>query len=343
MSVAGIPAVGIVSHRAGSSLRFYDDNESNYLGFKSPSSVSSNLEYTLPSTPGGNTYILSCTTAGVMSWLSAVPLSRGGTNTDLSARARYSLIYVATSGGSDTVTPNSSTTPQYLKSSGDGAGNVTSFGFATIDLSHLTGTVSTSQIASNAVTYAKMQTVSNKRILGRNTAGTGTVEEVTLTQLLDWIGTSAQGDILYRGASGWERLAAGTNGYFLKTQGVAANPVWAAASGGSGLAGWTDSFEQFTTTNATPVVKSITLPTGAGSLVEVMVVAWRAASPEKTVGFCGVYAGSTVIWTTVREDISEIGIVSIVASGAVPDLDITCTGIAATTIDWCITFRYMNT
>lgn len=43
-------------------------------------------------------------------------------------------------------------------------------------------------------------------------------------------GTPAQGDILYRGAAGWERLAAGTSGHFLKTQGVGANPVWAAAA-----------------------------------------------------------------------------------------------------------------
>lgn len=43
--------------------------------------------------------------------------------------------------------------------------------------------------------------------------------------------SDAQGDIIVRGASGWERLAAGTSGYFLKTQGAGANPTWAAASG----------------------------------------------------------------------------------------------------------------
>lgn len=41
---------------------------------------------------------------------------------------------------------------------------------------------------------------------------------------------TAQGDILYRDASGVQRLAAGTSGQFLKTQGAAANPVWAAVS-----------------------------------------------------------------------------------------------------------------
>ena len=45
-------------------------------------------------------------------------------------------------------------------------------------------------------------------------------------------GSSAQGDILYNNGTSWTRLAAGTSGYFLKTQGVSANPVWAATSGG---------------------------------------------------------------------------------------------------------------
>ncbi|KKM27860.1 hypothetical protein LCGC14_1570470 [marine sediment metagenome] len=41
--------------------------------------------------------------------------------------------------------------------------------------------------------------------------------------------TEAQGDVIYRDGSGdWQRLGAGTSGRFLKTQGAAANPVWAA-------------------------------------------------------------------------------------------------------------------
>ena len=77
-----------------------------------------------------------------------------------------------------------------------------------------------------SVTYGKIQDVPNQRLLGRNTAGAGDVEEVTLTQLLDWIGSAARGDILYRGASAWARLAAGTVGQVLKTGGVGADPSW---------------------------------------------------------------------------------------------------------------------
>jgi len=65
------------------------------------------------------------------------------------------------------------------------------------------------------------------RVLGRKSAGGGDSEECTLSDILDFVGSAAQGDILYRGASGWVRLAAGTSGQVLKTQGSSANPVWA--------------------------------------------------------------------------------------------------------------------
>ena len=41
--------------------------------------------------------------------------------------------------------------------------------------------------------------------------------------------TTTQGDIIYRGASSNSRLAAGTSGQFLQTQGAGANPAWASA------------------------------------------------------------------------------------------------------------------
>ena len=48
------------------------------------------------------------------------------------------------------------------------------------------------------------------------------------------VGTTltTQGDLLYRDGSGLQRLAAGTSGQFLKTQGSGANPVWATNTAG---------------------------------------------------------------------------------------------------------------
>ena len=49
------------------------------------------------------------------------------------------------------------------------------------------------------------------------------------------VGTTltTQGDVLYRDGSGLQRLAAGTNGQYLKTQGSGANPTWADVSVGA--------------------------------------------------------------------------------------------------------------
>jgi hypothetical protein len=44
--------------------------------------------------------------------------------------------------------------------------------------------------------------------------------------------SQAHGDILYRGASAWERLAAGTSGQLLQTAGANAAPTWATVSSG---------------------------------------------------------------------------------------------------------------
>lgn len=50
--------------------------------------------------------------------------------------------------------------------------------------------------------------------------------------------SQAHGDILFRGASAWQRLAAGTSGSYLKTLGAGADPVWdAPSSGGMTLLG----------------------------------------------------------------------------------------------------------
>jgi hypothetical protein len=63
--------------------------------------------------------------------------------------------------------------------------------------------------------------------------GTSALSQNTLTALLDSNFGSTQGSILYRGASAWTTLGPGTSGYYLKTQGSAANPVWASVSSSS--------------------------------------------------------------------------------------------------------------
>jgi hypothetical protein len=74
----------------------------------------------------------------------------------------------------------------------------------------------------------KLQLSATSKVLGRKSAGAGDIEELTLSEVLDFVGSSARGDILVRGASAWGRLAKGTEGYYLKAG--ADDPEWAAVS-----------------------------------------------------------------------------------------------------------------
>ena len=112
-----------------------------------------------------------------------------------------------------------------------------------LDSEHYTdASIDAAHIASNAVTTAK---VNADAITGAKIADDaldsehytdGSIDtahiadnQVTLAKLAD----ATQGDVLYYGSSGAPAvLSAGTDGYFLKTQGGSANPVWAAAGGG---------------------------------------------------------------------------------------------------------------
>lgn len=96
-------------------------------------------------------------------------------------------------------------------------------------------TVSTALVDDDAITYAKIQNVSAAdRLLGRDTAGAGVIEEITASAALDFVG-STRGAVLYRGETAWAILAPGTSGHVLTSQGAGADPAYAEAPGaGSG-------------------------------------------------------------------------------------------------------------
>jgi hypothetical protein len=85
-----------------------------------------------------------------------------------------------------------------------------------------------------------------------------------LGSLLDNVFTaSAQGTILYRGASAWTALAPGTSGYVLKTQGASADPLWGAIGGVTSFSAGTTGFSPSSAT-AGAVTLSGTLNIGNG-------------------------------------------------------------------------------
>jgi hypothetical protein len=54
--------------KAANDLRLYDTDSSNYVGFKSPSTVTVDKIYTLPSTDGTNNQVLTTNGSGTLSW-----------------------------------------------------------------------------------------------------------------------------------------------------------------------------------------------------------------------------------------------------------------------------------
>ena len=91
-----------------------------------------------------------------------------------------------------------------------------------------------------------------------------TAEQEFVTNLVGL--TYAQGDVLYYDGTDLFNLGAGTSGYFLKTQGAGANPIWAAiAGGGDALVG--NSLAQFAATTSLELKGVMSDETGSGPLV----------------------------------------------------------------------------
>jgi hypothetical protein len=124
----------------------------------------------------------------------------------------------------------------------------------TVDAANGTGTGGSGKIilrtapasgtpGTTANTMASVFEVNSVGGIGVSGANYGTANQVLLSAgpaaAANWgfvngssisIASQAQGDLLYRGASAWERLAAGTSGQLLQTKGAGAAPEWVSAS-----------------------------------------------------------------------------------------------------------------
>jgi hypothetical protein len=108
------------------------------------------------------------------------------------------------------------------------------------------------------------------------------------TAINNLIGAGSQGDVLIRGASGWSRLAPGTSGNFLRTNGAGADPSWAAGGGvtsvatSGGITGGT-----ITTSGTVSLDTNNTL--GVGS------TAWFQNTSGGTINSAATVAGSGIL------------------------------------------------
>src|SRR5262245_57207179 len=81
-------------------------------------------------------------------------------------------------------------------------------------------------VGSNEWNAEHALTMATARLLGRQSAGAGAAEELSLSQVLDLVGSAAQGDLLYRGLSAWARLPAGAADQRLLSAVPTADPSW---------------------------------------------------------------------------------------------------------------------
>ena len=101
---------------------------------------------------------------------------------------------------------------------------------------------------------------------------------------------SAQGDILIRDASSWTRLAAGTSGQYLQTQGTSADPVWATVPGGlsgSGTANYIPKFTAGTTLGNSIISDDGSTATIGGNLTVSGTGAFGGAALDANTGVIG--------------------------------------------------------
>jgi hypothetical protein len=79
-----------------------------------------------------------------------------------------------------------------------------------------------------------LATIAAGHLLANSSGSAAVPTDTSLTALWDAVFGSTQGQIVYRGVSGWAALGPGSSGQYLQTQGSGANPQWAAVAGASG-------------------------------------------------------------------------------------------------------------
>lgn len=119
-----------------------------------------------------------------------------------------------------------------------GLGNVDNTSDATKNAASATLTNKTISGSSNTlsnIANASLSTAADSTIKSNISGSAASPSDNTITAVLDKQFGTTQGTIAYRGATSWDALTPGTTGYFLQTQGSAANPTWTSVPGGGDL------------------------------------------------------------------------------------------------------------
>jgi len=181
-------------------------------------------------------------TGGSITGITDLAVADGGTGASTAANARTNLGAAASGANTDLTSVYLNNTGLKIKDTNASHGLIIAPGSdltADRTLTITTGdSARTVTISGNVTVSQDYSTTGNPQFatvelgaatdttLGRAAAGVLAVEGNQVPSPA----SQAHGDILYRGASVWERLAAGTSGLFLQTAGAGAAPIWAAAT-----------------------------------------------------------------------------------------------------------------
>lgn len=193
-----ILSTGQTALRSGNALRFYDSDNTNYIGFQPPAtgSLTSDYTYTFPTSYGTSGYQLTTDGAGGLSWAAA---GSGGGLSD---------------GDKGDITVSSSGSVWEIDAGVVGTAEIATDG---VDAAEITaGAVGTSEIATNAVADADFRQSAGLSVVGRSANTTGDVADITGTdgQVLRVSGTTLGfGTVVAAGiatdAVGSDEIAAG--------------------------------------------------------------------------------------------------------------------------------------
>lgn len=145
----------------------------------------------------------------------------------------------------------------------------------------------------------------------------GTDVQAYSAKLADIAGiTYAQGDVFYYNGTNIAKLAAGTSGHFLKTQGAGANPVWAASS--TTIADATYGDIVVTASGATWTVGNLAITTGkiAASAVTLAKIA-NASANSKLLGSGDAGSGAAYAEITLGSGLTMTGTTLAASAGAI--------------------------
>lgn len=127
---------------------------------------------------------------------------------------------------------NTSSTKNFLTQTGTGSVSAAP-AWGTIANTDLSGITNTQLSGSAAISNANLATMTTLTLKGNNSGSTATPSDLTVSQVNTMLGTLSNpmttgGDLIYGGSSGTPtRLANGSSGQFLESQGTTLAPIWA--------------------------------------------------------------------------------------------------------------------